>query len=143
MAAAGATLQHGEHSPRPAQTHLQDEVQSPGQPHQRRLHLPHRGRHQDRRGEYINIYTIYTLQTYYLHNIYTEYLLTIYCLQAWDPVMLKHSCLCGDETLHPESPGRLERILAAVAGGQWHIFGGRMSNIWRHNALVMLQRRVC
>ena len=65
--------------------------------------------------------------------------------------MLKHSCLCGDETLHPESPGRLERILAAVAGGQWHIyleaecviFGGRMSNIWRHNALVMLQRRVC
>ena len=31
--------------------------------------------------------------------------------------MLKHSCLCGDETLHPESPGRLERILAAVAGG--------------------------
>ena len=48
--------------------------------------------------------------------------------------MLKHSCLCGDETLHPESPGRLERILAAVAGGQWQcgtyleaeclIFGG-------------------
>ena len=51
-------------------------------------------------------------------NNYTEYLhhlLTIYGPQAWDPVMLKHSCLCGDETLHPESPGRLERILAAVA----------------------------
>ena len=43
--------------------------------------------------------------------------------------MLKHSCLCGDETLHPESPGRLERILAAVAGGQSHVFEGRTPNI--------------
>ena len=24
---------------------------------------------------------------------------------ALDPVMLKHCCLCGDEGLHPESPG--------------------------------------
>ena len=65
-------------------------------------------------------------------NNYTEYLhhlLTIYGPQAWDPVMLKHSCLCGDETLHPESPGRLERILAAVAGGQSHVFEGRTPNI--------------
>ena len=54
-------------------------------------------------------------------------------MQAWDPVMLKHSCLCGDETLHPESPGRLERILAAVAGGQSHKFEGRTPNIWRQN----------
>ena len=30
---------------------------------------------------------------------------------AWDPVMLQHACLCGDEVLHPESPGRVERIL--------------------------------
>jgi len=30
---------------------------------------------------------------------------------AWDPVMLQHACLCGDELLHPESPGRLERII--------------------------------
>ena len=45
--------------------------------------------------------------------------------------MLKHSCLCGDETLHPESPGRLERILAAVAGGQSHKFEGSVSpNGW-------------
>ena len=34
---------------------------------------------------------------------------------AWDPVMLKHTCLCGDEACHPESPGRLERILARLA----------------------------
>jgi len=34
---------------------------------------------------------------------------------AWDPVMLKHTCLCGDEVCHPESPGRLERILARLA----------------------------
>ena len=25
--------------------------------------------------------------------------------------MLQHACLCGDEVLHPESPGRVERIL--------------------------------
>ena len=30
---------------------------------------------------------------------------------AWDPVMLQHSCLCGDDLLHPESPGRLHRII--------------------------------
>ena len=29
--------------------------------------------------------------------------------------MLKHTCLCGDEACHPESPGRLERILARLA----------------------------
>ena len=42
---------------------------------------------------------------------------------AWDPVMLKHSCLCGDDSGHPESPGRLERILTSLAeaGGR----GGR------------------
>ena len=34
---------------------------------------------------------------------------------AWDPVMLKHSCLCGDDSGHPESPGRLERIVASLA----------------------------
>ena len=34
---------------------------------------------------------------------------------AWDPAMLKHSCLCGDESGHPESPGRLERIFARLA----------------------------
>ena len=34
---------------------------------------------------------------------------------AWDPVMLKHCCLCGDDSTHPESPGRLERIMAGVA----------------------------
>jgi len=34
---------------------------------------------------------------------------------AWDPVMMKHMCLCGDEVCHPESPGRIERILARLA----------------------------
>ena len=34
---------------------------------------------------------------------------------AWDPVMLKHSCLCGDDSSHPESPGRLERIVTSLA----------------------------
>ena len=34
---------------------------------------------------------------------------------AWDPVMLKHCCLCGDDSLHPESPGRLERIMTSLA----------------------------
>ena len=34
---------------------------------------------------------------------------------ALDPVMLKHSCLCGDDSLHPESPGRLERIMNSLA----------------------------
>ena len=34
---------------------------------------------------------------------------------AWDPVMLKHSCLCGDDSGHPESPGRLERIMTGLA----------------------------
>ena len=34
---------------------------------------------------------------------------------ALDPVMLKHSCLCGDDTSHPESPGRLERIMTSLA----------------------------
>ena len=33
---------------------------------------------------------------------------------AWDPVMLQHSCLCGDELLHPESPGRVERIVSRL-----------------------------
>lgn len=33
---------------------------------------------------------------------------------ALDPVMLKHSCLCGDDSLHPESPGRLERIMNSL-----------------------------
>ena len=30
---------------------------------------------------------------------------------AWDPVMLEHSCLCGDQLLHPESPDRLLKII--------------------------------
>ena len=34
---------------------------------------------------------------------------------GWDPSMLKHSCLCGDDSTHPESPGRLETIMTAVA----------------------------
>ena len=34
---------------------------------------------------------------------------------AWDPAMLQHSCLCGDTSTHPESPGRLERVLARLA----------------------------
>ena len=29
--------------------------------------------------------------------------------------MLKHTCLCGDELSHPESPARLERIIAKIA----------------------------
>merc|ERR550517_436925 len=34
---------------------------------------------------------------------------------AWDPAMLRHACLCGDGGAHPESPGRLERVLARLA----------------------------
>ena len=34
---------------------------------------------------------------------------------AWDPVMLKHHCLCGDDSTHPESPARLERIMSCLA----------------------------
>ena len=34
---------------------------------------------------------------------------------AYDPLMLKHTCLCGDELSHPESPARLERIIAKIA----------------------------
>ena len=34
---------------------------------------------------------------------------------AWDPVMLKHHCLCGDDSSHPESPARLERIMSCLA----------------------------
>jgi len=34
---------------------------------------------------------------------------------AWDPAMLQHACLCGDGGAHPESPHRLERVLARLA----------------------------
>ena len=33
---------------------------------------------------------------------------------GWDPAMLQHVCHCGAESAHPESPGRLERILAGL-----------------------------
>lgn len=29
---------------------------------------------------------------------------------AFDPLMLKHQCLCGDDSQHPESPARIETI---------------------------------
>ena len=29
---------------------------------------------------------------------------------AWDPIMLKHCCLCGEDSLHPESPGSEKKV---------------------------------
>ena len=33
---------------------------------------------------------------------------------AYDPLMLKHQCLCGDNSIHPEHPGRLQSIYARL-----------------------------
>ena len=33
---------------------------------------------------------------------------------VYDTVMLKHQCSCGDTSLHPEHPGRLQSIWARL-----------------------------
>ena len=33
---------------------------------------------------------------------------------AYDPVMLKHACMCGDDRLHPENPTRLRAVYTRI-----------------------------
>lgn len=33
---------------------------------------------------------------------------------AYDTVMLKHECLCGNNSMHPENPDRLHAILSRL-----------------------------
>lgn len=29
---------------------------------------------------------------------------------AYDPIMLRHQCICGDSVIHPEKPARIQQI---------------------------------
>ena len=33
---------------------------------------------------------------------------------AYDPIMLRHQCMCGNESIHPENPTRLKAVYARI-----------------------------